>query len=136
MPATDTSSLTTPHEVPPVRREVAADIQLAESLSAPGVRVTGPTAEALRRRLREYIRDLIARANDYAVSLGDSTMRETVREHVRFASRLAIEPHTDPRHDLRLLSQSVTRLAGYADFFNDRRIEECCCACHAARGAR
>lgn len=108
-----------PATVPPAA-EVVGDVLLAMRLTADGARATGPAAEALRVRMRGYLRELTGPAEIYATTLTDPRQRDFITDRINFAQRLAVTPHTDPRHDLRLLAKSANPLVRYARRADER----------------
>jgi hypothetical protein len=95
--------------------DVRRDIDLALALAAS--RPSGPTVEALRARLKNYIEALADPAAEYAKGLADQRAREIAEATVRQSRKLARGTGgevRDPAATLRLLAKSVDHLSRYA----------------------
>ncbi|MGK5532883.1 DUF6415 family natural product biosynthesis protein [Streptomyces sp. URMC 129] len=94
--------------------EMRLDIALAMALAKH--HPTGDAVDALRKRLRRYVRTLLPDAQAHIRALTDSDARRTARTVLREADRIAADMSegTDPAASLRLLAKAVDVLSGYA----------------------
>ncbi|MFE2555557.1 DUF6415 family natural product biosynthesis protein [Streptomyces sp. NPDC059352] len=98
-----------PESVTPV--VMAQDVRLALDLA--NGRPTGEAADAVRVRLRSYIRVLADPADTLATGLADSRARDIALDTVRHARAVAEDSVHDPAANLRLLAKAVHHLAQY-----------------------
>lgn len=89
------------------------DSNLAVTLANYGT-PTGPTADALRKRLRGYIALLAEPAGQYADALADSRARDIAQATVDHARKVSEDWGGNPEAGLRLLAKSVDLLLRYA----------------------
>ncbi|MCH0539106.1 hypothetical protein I3F58_05950 [Streptomyces sp. MUM 203J] len=102
-----------PSTPPPVdTSHVAQDVDLALRLAA--LRPTGEAADALRERLRGYIRAYADAAGAYARDLADGRARDIALSTVTHARAVAADAVHDPGANLRLLAGGAQMLARYA----------------------
>ncbi|WP_236245544.1 DUF6415 family natural product biosynthesis protein [Streptomyces sp. CC210A] len=104
--------MTEQHTAPVTVADMRSDSELALVL-AEG-RATGPTADALRNRLRQHLQDLAGPAEIYAARLEDSRARDIVEDTIRHARALAQDSGGDPVVMLRLLAKATTFLLRYS----------------------
>ncbi|WP_327359536.1 hypothetical protein [Streptomyces sp. NBC_01304] len=95
----------------PHPQDVRLDADLAFSLAAG--RPTGEAADALRDRLRDYIRALAEPAATYAQSLEDNRAKDIAVNTVLHARKVAADRGQDPVASLRLLGKSAEILSRY-----------------------
>ncbi|MFC5721401.1 DUF6415 family natural product biosynthesis protein [Streptomyces gamaensis] len=103
----------------PTGYDMAGDSALALALASG--RPTGEAADALRRRLRQYIGLLAGPAERYANALEDSRAKDIAQNTVRHARAVAQDPVHDPAASLRLLAKSVDLLLRYSAEFRQQR---------------
>ncbi|MEU7296376.1 DUF6415 family natural product biosynthesis protein [Streptomyces exfoliatus] len=111
-----TENVVLPGTFPPPERVtpavMAQDVRLALDLASG--RPTGEAADAVRGRLRCYIRALADPADAFATGLADSRARDIAMDTVRHARAVAEDSVHDPAANLRLLAKAVHHLAQYA----------------------
>lgn len=95
----------------PHPRDVVLDADLAVRLAAG--RPTGAAADALRERLRGYIRALAGPADAYAQRLADNRAKDIAVNTVAHARKVADDRGGDPVASLRLLGKSAEILSRY-----------------------
>lgn len=92
--------------------QVVQDVELALRLAAAAP--TGDAADALRERLRGYIRAYAGAAEARVRRLGDGRERDIAAGTVAHARAVAADPVHDPAANLRLLAMGARMLVRYA----------------------